>query len=40
MAPKQLTPASEMDATSIAAPPSTKNKARDPEMRQTKKGNQ
>ena len=31
-----------VDATIIAAPPSTKNKskARDPEMRQTKKGNQ
>ena len=31
-----------MDATIIAAPPSTKNKqkARDPEMHQTKKGNQ
>ena len=31
-----------VDATIIAAPPSTKNKgkARDPEMHQTKKGNQ
>src|SRR5215204_2335922 len=29
-----------VDATIIAAPPSTKNKSRDPEMHQTKKGNQ
>ena len=31
-----------VDATLIAAPPSTKNrtKSRDPEMKQTKKGNQ
>ena len=31
-----------VDATIIAAPPSTKNKkkARDPQMHQTKKGNQ